>query len=87
MSGSGKPRDFVSGDWYIICDYSGFKIKRSEARLTWDGYLVRKDFWEPRQPQDFVRGRRDKIAAPPSQTRGEATDTFVTANQVQASDL
>lgn len=84
---NGKARDYKAGDYYIVCDYSGFKIKRSEARMTWDGYLVRKDFWEQRQPQDFVRGRRDKISIPPGQSRGESTDDFLTANEVQAGDL
>ena len=85
--GNGKAREYKSGDHYCICDYSGFKIKRSEARMTWDGYLVRSDFWEPRQPQDFVRGRRDKISVAPGQTRGESTDDFLTDNEVTAGDL
>lgn len=83
----GKAREYKPGDWNIICDYSGFKIRRSEARRTWDGYLVRKDFWEPRQPQDFVRGRRDKISVTPGETRGESTDDFLTANEVTVDDL
>jgi len=69
---------FKLGDFNVICDYSGFKCKRSECRRTWDGYIVRKDFWEPRQPQDFVRGRKDTIAAPPGETRSESPDTFIT---------
>lgn len=83
----GQARGYKPGDWYIICDYSGFKIRRSEARRTWDGYLVRKDFWEPRQPQDFVRGRRDKISVPPGETRGESTDNFLEVNEVTIDDL
>jgi hypothetical protein len=53
---------YSGGNW-IICDYSGFKIKVSDARKTWDGYWVHKDFWEARHPQDFVRGRKEKIKA------------------------
>jgi hypothetical protein len=49
-------------DYNVICDRSGFKRKRSECRLTWDGYLVSKEFWEPRQPQDFVRIKADNQA-------------------------
>lgn len=83
----GKARDYKSGDFYCICDYSGFKIRRSEARKTWDGYLVRKDLWEPRHPQDFVRGRRDKISVIPEETRGESIDTFLSVNEVTVDDL
>jgi hypothetical protein len=78
---------YDKGSWNIICDYSGHKIKRSNARYTWNGYLVRKDLWEPRQPQDFVRGRRDNMSAPPGETRGEGTDVFLTANEVTVDDL
>ena len=85
--GQGKARGFKSGDHYILCDYSGFKIRRSEARRTWDGYLVRKDFWEERHPQDFVRGRRDKMSVTPGETRGESTNVFLTDNEVQPGDL
>lgn len=46
-------------DHNVICDYSGFKCKRSDCRMTWDGKLVRKDFWEPRHPQDIIRPHRD----------------------------
>lgn len=38
----------------FICDASGFKFPRSEARRQWNGLLVHKKFWEPRQPQDFI---------------------------------
>jgi hypothetical protein len=77
---------YKKGDWNVICDFSNFKCKRSECRKTWDGFLVRKDFWEPRQPQDFVRGRVDKIAVPPSESRSEGSDTFTT-DRVLPEDL
>ena len=44
------------GDHLVQCDYSGFICHASETKMTWDGFRVRKDFWEPRHPQDFVRG-------------------------------
>lgn len=73
------------GDYYLICDYSGFKIRRSDARMTWDGMLVHRDYWEPRQPQDFVRGRADKIAV--ENPRPEGEDTFLDTNAVSVDDL
>lgn len=75
----------AGGDYNIICDYSGFKIKKSQARMTWDGYLVKKEFWEPRQPQDFVRGRKDNQSVPVA--RPEQTDKFLTDNEVSREDL
>ena len=76
---------YKPGDYYLKCDYSGFKIRRSDARKTWDGHLVHKDFWESRQPQDFVRGRADKIAV--DEPRPEGDDQFLSTNEVQPEDL
>jgi len=78
---------YIPGDHNVICDISGFKCKRSECRKTWDGFIVRADFWEPRQSQDFVRGLRDKIAVAPGETRSEGADQFLTTNQVTVDDL
>ncbi len=73
------------GDYRVICDYSGFKVWRSQCRLTWDGYLVKSEFWEPRQPQDFVRGVKDDQTVPIA--RPEQEDTFLSANEVKRGDL
>jgi hypothetical protein len=56
----GKADHYIHGDYNIICDRCGFKIKRSEALKTWDNLLVCKKDWEPRHPQDFVRGKADR---------------------------
>lgn len=53
-------------DYRAICDVSGFKCWRSQMRKRWDGLLVRKDFWEPRQPQDFIEPRREEQYIPDS---------------------
>lgn len=74
-----------SGDYNVICDYSGFKVFAKDCRMTWDGFLVRKDLWEPRQPQDFVKGVKDKQSVPIA--RPEADDNFLTANEVTSDDL
>jgi len=73
------------GDYNVICDYLGFKLLASECRMTWDGYFVRADLWEPRHPQDFVRGVRD--AQKVTIARPESTDIFLTANEVSRDDL
>jgi len=55
---------FKKGDYNVICDYSGFKVKASQCRMTWDGFFVYAPFWEARHPQDFVRGKADKQSVP-----------------------
>lgn len=50
---------FKPGDNWVIDDRTGERIRASEARKEWTGAIVDEDDWEPRHPQDFVRGRRD----------------------------
>lgn len=44
---------FVPNTTNTICDITGFKVKRSECLVTWDGFVVIPEVWSPRQPQDF----------------------------------
>jgi hypothetical protein len=70
---------------YSVCDRSGFKVRAVQLVKEWTGRMVRRQDWEPRHPQDFVRGRAEKAKGSP---RPEATDTFIADdNQVSASDL
>lgn len=56
--------DYRPGDFWRIDDRSGFKVRASRTEKEWDGLIVSQDAWEPRQPQDFVRGVEDRQAAP-----------------------
>ncbi len=70
---------------YLICDRSGFRVTVDEGlREEWNGLMVRKDLWEPRNAQDFVRGVSEELNGSP---RPEQDDVFLTTNEVQASDL
>lgn len=55
---------YESGSFNLICDCCGKKIKASEAKQRWDGFMVCKEDYEQRHPQDFVRARQDKISVP-----------------------
>lgn len=45
-----------------IDDVSGFKVKLSQATERWDGYMVTRENYEERQPQDFpVTPRAQKV--------------------------
>lgn len=79
-------RDFYKkGDWNAICDVCGFKRKASEMKQRWDGVMVCEEDWEPRQPQDFVRGVPDTQSV--AWTRPETPDTFLNPGDVKPSDL
>ncbi len=69
-----KPH-YVRGDFNAICDVCGRLFKGSQLQVRWDGIMACSEDWEPRQPQDFVRGVPD-IQTPPY-TRPEQADTFL----------
>ncbi len=76
---------YVPGDFWRICDRCGKKIRQSETRKTWDGLWVCENDWEPRHPQDFVRGKKDKQAV--NEPRPEPANYFLSDNEVSADDL
>lgn len=55
---------YAPGQWSVICDQCGRKLKSSQVRKTWDGFYNCDRCWEPRNPLDFVRGVKDNIAVP-----------------------
>ena len=66
MATEGKGRaDYLAlGDWNAACYFCGRKRKASEMRRYWSGFWVCPEHWEPRQPQDFVRGVQDIQTVP-----------------------
>jgi len=73
------------GDYYVICDECGFKMRASEVRRRWDGLTVCTKDWESRHPQDFVQGRRDRQRVP--NARPEPADTYLDIGDVTEADL
>lgn len=60
---------YVPGDYYRIDDRTGFKVRAKRTKKEWNNYIVREQSWEARQPQDFVRGRRDDQTVPDPRPR------------------
>lgn len=76
-----KPNDFNR-----ICDRCGFKRKASETREEWNGLIVCADTcWEPRHPQEFVRGKYDdqRVYRP----RPDSDPVFVSPTDITADDF
>ena len=65
---------YDSGDWKAICDICGREFKASRLKQRWDGLMCCQQDWEPRQPQDFVRGVPDPQVVP--WIRDEPQDVF-----------
>lgn len=76
------------GKWRAVCDRCGREGLNTELRLEWNGLRTCRDCWEPRHPQDKLRGRKDKQAPP--WTRPEPPEIDVSpgsGNEVSANDL
>jgi hypothetical protein len=71
----GKADYLALGDWNTVCFECGFKFKASVMKKHWQGYWVCPEHWEPRHPQDFVKGVPDNQAAPWVQP--DPNNTFV----------
>jgi len=78
-------RHYVPGDFFRICDRTGFKIRAGRTRKEWNNRIVRDQSFEPRQPQDLVRGVPDLQAVP--EPRPRSRDVFVSNTTVLSTDL
>jgi hypothetical protein len=43
---------WIAGDYFLLCEVCGFKKRRSECRIRWDGAVVCAEDYEPRHPLD-----------------------------------
>lgn len=81
------------GDYWVICDRSGRKVRSSDTVKEWNGLRVHRDEYETRHPQDFVRGRVDRQRVPdarpepPDSIVGPLTTTVTTAKNPGAVQL
>lgn len=76
-------KGFIPGEPLGICDRCGFKFRLKELRKEWTGLMVCKDDYDPRHPQDFVKGVKESGGV--KDARPEPTDKFV--GTVTADDL
>lgn len=60
----GRRLSYRPGSFYRQDDRSGFMQRAEETRLEWNGRIVDEKLWEPRQPQDLVRGVKDVQSVP-----------------------
>jgi hypothetical protein len=72
---------FRMGSFYRSDDRSGFTVRAGETREEWNGLIVDEKLWEPRQPQDFVKGIPDDQTVP--NARPVPPPTFVGPIYVQ----
>lgn len=52
------------GDWLAVCDRCGITYYASQLSKEWTGFRVCSGCWDPRHPQEYLRGKADPQAAP-----------------------
>lgn len=62
----GRDLHFRSGSFYRKDDRTGFPTRAERTRMEWQGLIVGTRYWEPRQPQDLVKGVPDFQSVPDS---------------------
>lgn len=67
----GKRNYLKWGDYNYICQRCGQMYKFSEIKKEWTHLRVCPSCWEPRHPQDYVRGLSDDQNVPTASPRGE----------------
>jgi hypothetical protein len=72
------------GDWLYRCQRCGVTNYASRTQKEWTGLRVCSTCWEPRHPQDFVRGVKDDIAPP---FANSPSDVFLLPNEVDYDDI
>ena len=71
---------FQEGDWNVLDDRSGRKVKASETGLQWDGMRTTRPL--RRHEQDFLRSTPERTPW----TRVEPDDTFVNGDFTATND-
>lgn len=75
---------YVAGDYYLLCDICGFKIRRSEALKAWDGSMRCQQDYEERHPLDLIEPRAERQNVLDARY---ADPVYVTDNQIKPGDL
>lgn len=69
----GRKLHYRPGSYYVTDDRTGFPQRAERTRMQWNRLRVDESVWEPRQPQDLVRGVKDDQTVPNARPLAPAT--------------
>lgn len=84
---------YKHGQWLANCDRCGMTYHNTQMRSEWNGLMVcsgpgTNHCWEPRHPQEFVKGRADRQTVPWTRPDDDGIDVSVgSGNEVSRDDL
>ncbi len=89
MRRSWRGNSYRPGDHYKICDLSGLKVRASDTVKLWNGLIVKRDWFEARNPQDFVRGvaDRQRVSDPRPENTGARLKIDMTGLTIDNTDI
>lgn len=71
-----RPAGYQKGQWKMMSDRSGQTFLNSDIKTEWTGLKVAKHEWEPRHPQEYVRGVVDDYAVRDARPRPDLLATL-----------
>ena len=77
---------YRAGDWNVICDTCGFKVKASQTVKLWNGLRVCQADADKRNEQDFVRARHDRQRVPDPRPESTGNPLRMDLKSVRISD-
>ena len=60
----GRKLHYRAGSFYRVSDHTGFPVRAENTLKMWNSLIVERATFEPRQPQDLVRGVKDQQNVP-----------------------
>jgi hypothetical protein len=67
----GRKLHYKLGSFYRTSDRTGFPVRAENTRIQWNNLYVETKTWEPRQPQDLVKGVPDIQSVPDARPLGQ----------------
>ena len=66
----GRKLHYRPGSFYRTDDRTGFPQRAERTKKEWTGLIVDENVWEPRHPQDLVKGVKDVQSVPDARPLG-----------------
>lgn len=80
----GRQLFYKPGSYYVTDDRTGFPQRAERVKTQWNRLRVDESVWEPRQPQDLVKGVPDYQSVPDA--RPLAPNRFISALYFQMAE-
>ena len=68
---------YIKGDPWTMCDICGWKVRKSQTKMTWDGSQACLKDWESKHPQLYPTPKIAGEGFPYPNSRPEGEDQFL----------